>query len=342
MTDDRPLVLLAPEPREMAEILAPGAAEVLAARYRLLRVAPGAVAGLPDPVLGEARYIIGQPPLPGAAIARARCLRAIFNVESNLLDNMDYEAAFARGIHVLTTAPVFAVPVAEIGLGFALALARGIAEADHDFREGRERWGFAGNAEARLLTGSTIGFVGMGELGRALLRLLPGFRARLLAFDPWQAPATLEELGTEPATLGRVLEESDTVFVVAAVTDENRGFLGGAEFARMKPGAALILLSRAAVVDFPALVEAVGRGHIRAASDVFPEEPVAPDDPVRRLPGFLRSAHRAGALTQAMQDMGERVLADMALLDRGLPPQRCRRAERETAARMRSAPVART
>jgi phosphoglycerate dehydrogenase-like enzyme len=110
----------------------------------------------------------------------------------------------------------------------------------------------------------------------------------------------------------------------------------------MRPGAAFILLSRAGVVDFDALMAAVASGHIVAASDVYPEEPLAPDHPVRTLPGFLRSAHRAGALTAALTRMGDMMLDDMALMDRGLPPVRLKRAERETVARMRSKPVART
>ncbi|MCY1240128.1 hypothetical protein D9M72_529610 [compost metagenome] len=84
---------------------------------------------------------------------------------------------------------------------------------------------------------------------------------------------------------------------------------------------------------------AVARGHIVAASDVFPEEPLPLDHPVRRLPGFLRSAHRAGALDSAFKKMGDMVLEDMDLMDRNLPPMRCKRAERETVARMRSKPV---
>ena len=84
---------------------------------------------------------------------------------------------------------------------------------------------------------------------------------------------------------------------------------------------------------------AVERGHIVAASDVFPEEPLARDHPVRKLPGFLRSAHRAGALDVAFKRMGDMVLEDMDLIDRGLPPLRGKRAERETVSRMRSKPV---
>ena len=107
----------------------------------------------------------------------------------------------------------------------------------------------------------------------------------------------------------------------------------------MKPGAAFILLSRASVVDFPALLAAVGAGRIVAASDVWPEEPLAPDHPARGMPGLLKSAHRAGALDIAFKRMGEMVLEDLGLLDRGLPPQVCKRAERETVRRMRSKPV---
>ena len=107
----------------------------------------------------------------------------------------------------------------------------------------------------------------------------------------------------------------------------------------MKKGAAVILLSRADVVNFSDLMAAVASGHIVAASDVYPEEPLPKDHPVRCLKGFIRSAHRAGALNVAFKKMGDMVLEDMDLMDRGLPPMRCKRAERETVSRMRSKPV---
>lgn len=266
-------------------------------------------------------------------------LRAVLNVESNLIDNMPYDVVFRRGIHVLTTGQVFAEPVAEMGLAMALNLARGIVDADVDFREGRERWGGEGNKSARLLSGSEIGIIGFGDLGKALNRVLSGFRAKIRVHDPWLPASVLLDAGVEPASLETVLAESDFLFVVAAVTSDNEGFLGAKAFAAMRPGAAFILLSRAGVVDFDALIAAVESGHIPAASDVFPEEPLPLGHPVRRLPGFLRSAHRAGALDIAFKRMGEMVLEDMELMDRSLPPMRCKRAERETVARMRSKPV---
>ena len=337
--NERPLILACPLPRTLPLLFAPDLLRDLFDRYDVIETTDEALPGLPEDTLREARYVIGQPPLSSELLARMESLRCIFNVESNLLPNMPYEEAFARGIHVVTTGAVFAEPVAEIGLGFALALARNIHGADAAFRAGQEQWGGEGNAGARLLTGSTIGILGLGALGQAVARVLGGFRPRLLAHDPWQAPSVTRRLGAEPVDLDTLLGQSETVFVTAAATSENQGFLDASAFLKMRPGAALILLSRAGVVDFDALMEAVRSGHITAASDVFPEEPLPPDHPVRSLPGFLLSAHRAGALDLAFKRMGEMVLEDLALLDRGLPPQACQRAERETVARFRSKPV---
>nr|WP_241741504.1 NAD(P)-dependent oxidoreductase [Gemmobacter straminiformis] len=254
---------------------------------------------------------------------------------------MPYDEVFRRGIHVVTTGAVFAQPVAEIGLGFALSLLRNIHGADADFRAGAELWGGDGNAAARLLTGAEVGIIGFGDLGRAVARVLTGFAPRLRIYDPWLPASKLRDAGARPCGLDEVLSQSDVVFCTAAVTSENRSFLGAEAFASMRKGAAFLLLSRADVVDFAALMAAVRSGHILAASDVFPEEPLAADHPVRSIPGFLLSAHRAGALDIAFKRMGEMVLEDLALLDRDLPPMVCKRAERETVARFRSKPVTR-
>ncbi|WP_275787510.1 hydroxyacid dehydrogenase [Pararhizobium gei] len=334
-----PLVLSAPEPRTLDLIFTPQALTVLQTRYRIVEAGPESVAGLADNTLGEVRYIIGQPPLSAETLARMPQLRCILNVESNLINNMPYDILFSRGIHVVTTGQVFAEPVAELGLAMALNIARGIVDADIDFREGRELWGGEGNAQARLLSGADVGIIGFGDLGKALNRVLSGFRTNTRVFDPWMPPSILLDHGVTPSSLDDVLTRSDFIFVVASVTSENQHFLDADAFSKMRPGAAFILLSRANVVDFGALMAAVERGHIVAASDVFPDEPLPLDHPVRRLKGFLRSAHRAGALDSAFKKMGDMVLEDMDLMDRDLPPMRCKRAERETVSRMRSRPV---
>lgn len=338
-TLDRPIILSAPAPRTLDLIFSPDALRRLRQDYEVVETDEASLPKLSGDVLSNARYIIGQPAIDDALLARLPSLRCIFNVEGNLMNNMPYPKLFQRGIHVVTTNEVFAQPVAEHGLALALTLFRGIVEADVDFRDGRETWGGDSNTHARLLFGADVGIVGFGSLGRALHRLLGPFRPRVRVFDPWVPASHIFDAGAESSTLETVLQDSDVVFVMAGVTSENKGFLGAEAFASMRKGAAFILLSRADVVDFDALVDAVRSGHILAASDVFPEEPMPKNDPVRRLPGFIRSAHRAGALTSAFLQMGDFVLEDLRLLDQGLPPLRCKRAERETVARLQSRPV---
>lgn len=335
----KPLVICAPEPRSLDLIFTDEKLALLKARYELCEVPAEAVGDLEDTDLARARYVLGQPPISSTTLAKMTNLRAVLNVESNLIDNMPYDEVFARGIHVLTTGTVFAVPVAEIGLGFALDLLRQISRSDADFAAGQELWGGEGNAQARLLTGADVGIIGYGELGRALHKLLAGFSCQVSVFDPWLPPSVLHDHGVTPASLEAVLSGSDVIFVVAAVTSENRGFLAADAFEAMRPGAVFILLSRADVVDFDALLDAVEAGKITAASDVWPQEPLSQGHRARRLPGLIRSAHRAGALDVVFKRMGDIVLDDMELMDRGLPPIRCKRAERETARRMRSMPV---
>lgn len=338
MAQQKPLVISAPAPRSLDLIFTPDRLAQLHETYQVVEL-PGEISVLDEQILENARYVLGQPAIDSCTLAKMPRLRAVLNVESNLIDNMPYREVFRRGIHVLTTGAVFAVPVAEIGLGLALDLARGITVADGDFRAGIEKWGGDSNLGARLLSGAEIGIVGFGDLGRALNRLLSGFRCHIRVYDPWLPPSILADYQVSPASLAEVLAQSDFVFVVAAVTTDNRGFLGAAEFSRMRRGAALVLLSRADIVDFDAMLDAVEAGHIVAASDVYPQEPVPATHRVRQLDGFIRSAHRAGALDVAFKQMGDMVIEDMALMDQGLPPMCCKRAERETAERMRSRPV---
>ena len=292
--------------------------------------------------LGEAVAIVGQTAMPAERLARAPKLRAIVNVEGNFLPNVDYEAALARGVHVLNASPAFALPVAEMALGMAIDLARGISAADRAMRAGRETYGLDSNAEAFLISGSAVGIVGFGDLGRELHRLLAPLRCPVKVYDPWVPDLLIERAGAQPAPLDDVLATSKVIFVFASVTSDNEGFLSREKLGLIGKGSVLLLMSRAGVVDFQALRELVAAGSLRAATDVFPDEPVAPGDPVRDLEGMLLSPHRAGGLREAFLQIGRLVVADLELILQGLPPQACKRAERETAGRLRSRPVERS
>lgn len=281
--------------------------------------------------------LIGQSSLDKARLDRAPRLRAVFNVESNFLPNIDYAECHRRGIPVLSTAPVYARPVAEMVLGMAIALARRMHEADAALRAGCEYKG--DNHDSFLLHGKTLALVGFGNLGRALLPLLRPFSRDILIHDPWVHPAVLRDLDATPASLDECFQRARVVFLLAANTSENTGVIGRRHFGSMQKGSVVILASRAALVNFPELLEAAASGHIRAGIDVWPTEPVPPEEPGRHTPNTLIQAHRAGSVPEIQPLIGQLVADDLECILQGLPPQRCQRATLETVGRLRSIPV---
>lgn len=349
----KPIALVDPSPRDIAAIFLPRDLADLKGLVDLepgegqQKLAPGDGQQKLDPrqvdeILPRATFIIGQTDMPRERLDRAPNLRAILNVEGNFLPNLDYEECFRRGIHVLSVAPVFSQPVAEMGLGLCLDLARGITGAHNAFKAGKEQYGMSGSDDAFLLRGCNVGIVGFGGLGRAVRALLEPFRCAIRVSDPWLPARTIDQAGCLPCDLDELLTRSRVVFVTAAVTTENMGFLDRRHFSLMPRGGLFLLLSRAGVVNFPDMLAAAASGHLRVAVDVFPEEPLAPDHPARTTPNVLLSPHRAGAVREALFEMGALVLADVKQILRGLPPSACLRAERETVARMRSRPVKKT
>jgi phosphoglycerate dehydrogenase-like enzyme len=336
-----PTILVDPQPRTMDAILDAATRARLDALGRVV-VHEGA-GRMPDSMveahLAETVAVVGQTDLDAARIARAPALRAIINVEGNFLRNVDYEACFARGIHVLVASPAFAPAVAEAALGMAIDLVRGITAADRAMRAGNEAYGLEANVGCFMLAGSDVGVVGLGDLGRELVRLLAPFRCRVRAHDPWLPELAIRAAGAEPAGLDELLGASRVVFVFAAPTTDNEAMLGRRELELLSTGAALLVMSRAAVVDLDALVELAAAGRVRAAVDVWPREPVPADHPARGVDGLLLSPHRSGGMPEAFRAIGRLVVADLELLLRGLPPIACRRAERETVGRLRSRPI---
>ena len=289
--------------------------------------------------LPRADIIIGQTDLPRERLQQASKLRAIINVEGNFLPNIDYDYCFSHGIRVLIASPAFAVSVAEMALAFALDLARGVSKNDRAFRAKAEVYGLQSNQDSFLFTGCRVGIIGFGDLARAFRPMLRPFRCPVKVYDPWLPERELRSQDCTPAGLDEVLSSSDAIFVFASVTAENQGFLGKREFDLIRPGGIFLLMSRAGVVDFEALTAAAKSGHLKVATDVFPEEPFAEDHPIRDLPDVVLSAHRAGGIQEALYEIGQMVLADVELLLSGLPPICCRVAQPETVSRFRSKPV---
>jgi phosphoglycerate dehydrogenase-like enzyme len=331
---ERPKVVVDPFFRRMGEIFTPSERQRLDAAVDVVwgRDEPMDVEDFRDElrdafavVTGDWRY--------GDVPAHAAQLRAILTVSGGWPPELDYATCAARGIRVLSAAPAFAAAVAEMSLALALACARDITVGDRAFRTGEERWLHEGVVDSFMLQGTRVGFVGFGNIGRALRDLLTPFRCELVAYDPWLTDAYLSSEGLEPVSLERLLETSRVIFVLATPTTENAALLSRELLELIERRAALVLVSRAHVVDFDALTELVLDGRFKAAIDVFPEEPVERDHPIRRAEGAVLSAHRAGVVREALHEIGERVVDDLEALVRGLPPRRLQVAEPELASR---------
>ena len=332
-------ILVDPFPREMKLIFTPEKLQLLKKNYQLINVPNKNKKKFYEQNIAKADFIIGQPDLPSTLLEKAKKLKAIFNVESNFMDNMDYEYCFSNNIYVLSTAPVFAQTVAEIAVGFTFSLKRDIHQAHLDFIQGKEKYGFEGNKSSSLLKNNRIGFIGYGDLAKNLHPLLKPYTNNYLVYDPWLSEKQLKEWGTIPSSLIKIFKECDVIYVLASITTKNQNMIDYKLLNLMKKNACLLILSRASVINFNDLIKAIRKKNIKVATDVFPEEPVKKNDPIRKEKNILFSAHRAGALTEVFYEMGEIVFEDLQLISRGLPPRLCRRAELETVRSLRSKPV---
>ncbi|MEI6070462.1 MAG: hydroxyacid dehydrogenase [Verrucomicrobiae bacterium] len=338
--DNRPVILFDPFPRSVEQIFDAQTKQRLESLGHVIwhDGSPATDEHL-DRYLPEAVALVGQSPLSKERLDRAPNLKAVFNVESNFMPNIDYMECHRRGIYVLGTGPVFSKPVAEMALGMALSSARRIHEADAAIRAGSESlYGEGDNQDSILLSGRPMGVVGCGNVGRALLPLLRAFGGEILVNDPWIHPSVLKELGVTPVSLEECFTRSAVVFLLAATTTENSGKIGASYFESMQKGGIVVLVSRAGIVNFEELLDAAQSGQIRAAIDVWPEEPIPAGHRARRTPNTLLQAHRAGNIPEIWPWMGEMVVDDLEQVLKGLPPQRCQRALWETVNKIRSKP----
>ena len=337
----KPLIVIDPQPRGLCEIFD----ATLWARLQAIGelVVHEGAGQMPrerlQTCLPDMELLIGQTDMPRQRLDRTPKLRAIINVETNFLQNVDYGACFERGVHVLTPSSAFARPVAEMTLGLAIDVCRGITQADRGMRAGSEKWLLDGWEGCASLFGAGVGLIGFGDLARTFTPLLAPFGCTIQAHDPWVSEHYMAGFGVKSASLDAVLSTSRVIIVFASVTSQNQAFLGKREFERITPGSIVLLMSRAGVVDFPEFLRQIESGRFRAATDVYPTEPAPLDDPARKVEGLVLSPHRAGATPDALLEIGRQTVADAELIIKGLPPLSCRRAQRETVAMSRSKPV---
>jgi phosphoglycerate dehydrogenase-like enzyme len=262
-------------------------------------------------------------------------LRAILEVSGGFPSpqTLDYATCFARGVRVLSCAPAFGPAVAEMGLGLALACARQIAWTDSAFRTGEPNWSHTRFpteiGDTFTMYGKQVGFIGFGGLARSLQPLLEPFGCPIQVYDPWLTPAYLRTQGVTPVDLDTLLATSRFIFVLAVPGAGNKALLSREKLSLIRRDAVFLLLSRAHVVDFDALTELLAEGRFRAGIDVFPQEPLPKDHPIRKVKHAVLSSHRAGAMHEGLQNIGRLVADDLEAIVAGLAPQRMQVAQPE-------------
>ena len=332
-------IIIDPFPRKMDLIFSKEKLQKLKKKFQLIYVTKRDKDLFYEQNISKADFIIGQPYLPISILKKAKNLKAIFNVESNFIDNMDYDYCFKNNIYVLSTAPVFAQSVAEIAVGLTISLKRDIHKAHLDFFQKKEKYGLESNLRSSLLLDNKIGFIGFGDLAKSLKPMLMPYTSNFKVYDPWLPNKLLESNGCKSASLKEIFKDCDVVYVLATITTKNKNMIDKKLLSSMKENACLLILSRASVINFQDLNEVLKKDKIKVATDVFPQEPVPKNDPIRKQKNILFSAHRAGALDSVFFEMGEIVYEDLLLITKGLPPRLCRRAELETVKNLRSKPV---
>ena len=263
----------------------------------------------PSQLLEEGRgatvLIAGVESYDAGTIAKLPALRCISRCGVGV-DAIDLAAARDRGITVLNTPDVPTQAVAELTVAMILGLSRQLQRNTELMR--RREWT---RIEAHLVSGRTLGLIGLGRIGRRVLELLRPFGMTVLAADPQANPAWAAQQGIEIVPLSRLLASADIVSIHASAAGTSKLTLGEAELASMKKGALLVNVARGSMVDEPALVRALQEGRLAgAALDVYAQEPYA--GPLCDLPNVILTPHSATLTVET------RVAMELECVDKAL------------------------
>jgi phosphoglycerate dehydrogenase-like enzyme len=260
-------------------------------------------------------YIAGLDAIDRLALEAADRLKVIARYGVGV-DNVDLEAARAKGIRVTNTPGANSVSVAELTVGLILSLARRLPEAAAATRAGG--WP---RLAGLSLEGKTVGLLGLGAVGKQVARRLAGFDCRLVAYDPVADEKFAREKNVTLAPMDEVAGQAEFLSLHLPLLPGTRNLVNAAFLQGMKRGAYLINTSRGELVDDAALAEAIQKEHLAgAALDVFSKEPPDPENPLLHLSQVLVTPHCAAHTDGAMNAMGWMALRDCLAVLRGGEP----------------------
>jgi len=260
---------------------------------------------LPD---ADALVVRSAVQVNGDVLAKAPKLRVIGRAGVGV-DNVDLDAATAAGVLVMNTPGGNAISVAEHALAVMLAMARHIPQANASTRSGKwEKKKFLGSE----LRGKTLGIVGLGSIGREVVRRARAFEMRIVAHDPYVTAQIAQDLGVELVSLDELYAASDYITLHVSLTPETEHMLARDAFAKMQPGVRIVNCARGELVDDAALREAIESGKVAgAAVDVFAIEPPPAGYPLFALDSVIATPHIGGSTEEAQEIVGVRIAEQM-------------------------------
>jgi D-3-phosphoglycerate dehydrogenase / 2-oxoglutarate reductase len=223
------------------------------------------------------------------------------------VDNVDFKACEALGIPIINTPGMFGGEVADVAVGYVIALARHTVEIDRGVRGGS--WP---KPRGLSLAGRMVAVVGYGDIGRNTARRLLAADMDVIAYDPFVDASSLEA-GVSLAAWPERLVEADFVVVNCALTASSHHLLNGEAFAAMKPGVRLVNVGRGPVIDEQALIAALASGQVHSAAlDVFEQEPLPMDSPLRSHPACIFGSHNASNTVDGVERTSQKAIQLLA------------------------------
>ncbi len=269
------------------------------------------------PLVADADAVLTQfSPLSAQVIAAMKKTRVIVRYGIGV-DNVDLEAAKERGIPVCNVPDYCIDEVADHTLAFLLACTRQVVSNCVGVRDGK--WSLAVPlSEMKALRNTTVGVVGFGRIGQAVVRRLQPFGASIRVFDPFVDSKAIESAGAAAMPLDELLHTSDVITLHCPSTAQTRRIVNAERLASMKRGSILVNLARGDLVDTPALVAALQSGRLAgAALDVCDPEPIPPGHPLLRMPNVILAPHVASTSARAVRTLRETAAALVAKRLRG-------------------------
>jgi D-3-phosphoglycerate dehydrogenase len=253
-------------------------------------------------------------PVPGEVFAALPGLKAVMRSAIDIR-NIDVAAASQAGVLVTHAEAGFVQSVIELTIGLLVDLSRGVSRAVADYQAGRKPEIKVG----RQIGGSTVGIVGYGRISRALAPVLAALGAKVLVSDPY---AQVDDRRLIKLPLEEMLGQADTVICLAIANEETENLMDAAAFARMKPGAFFVNMSRGNLVDEAALAEALASGHLAgAAMDVGRAADQMPSPDLARLPNVIATPHIGGLTPPASESQAFDTVRQVEALVKGeVPP----------------------